>query len=262
MAVIVLAARVLGVQRPGGPRPGGPRPGGPRPAARVLVARVLVARVLAARVLLRRPPGRPPRRSRPPSSRRHGRARRPLRRTSSIRRLNVTLLSLAFAISLVLGRLMQLQGVDASRYRYLSHKERVAAQTTPAVRGEIVSSDGTVLAMTMRTDTVYADPPLIKKSTTFGAVAARLAGLLHMSPARIVRLLQHPSSPDYVKLKDSVIASTADAISKLVLPGIAMTPTYQRAYPGGSLAAPLLGFVHTQPELRCDDRRRRPRAGL
>jgi cell division protein FtsI (penicillin-binding protein 3) len=97
----------------------------------------------------------------------------------------------------------------------------------------------------METDTVYADPPLITKSTTFGAVAAKLAGPLHMNPARIVHLLRHPSSPDYVKLKDSVIASTADSISGLELPGIAMTPTYQRAYPGGSLAAPLVGFVHT-----------------
>ena len=114
----------------------------------------------------------------------------------------MTLLSVAFAVSLVLGRLIQLQGVDASRYRYLSHKERVTTETTPAVRGEIVSSDGTVLAMTMRTDTVYADPPLITKSTTFSAVAARLAGLLHMKQGRIAALLAHPSSPDYVKLKD------------------------------------------------------------
>ena len=156
----------------------------------------------------------------------------------------MTLLSVAFAVSLVLGRLIQLQGVDASRYRYLSHKERVTTETTPAVRGEIVSSDGTVLAMTMRTDTVYADPPLITKSTTFSAVAARLAGLLHMKQGRIAALLAHPSSPDYVKLKDSVSAQTADAIAKLELPGIAMTPSYQRAYPGGDLAAPLLGFVH------------------
>ncbi|MGN6794843.1 MAG: peptidoglycan D,D-transpeptidase FtsI family protein [Streptosporangiaceae bacterium] len=152
---------------------------------------------------------------------------------------------MAFAVSLVLGRLVQLQAVDASRYRYLSHKERMATQTTPAVRGEIVSSDGTVLAMTMRTDTVYADPPLITKSTDFGAVAAKLAGPMHMDPARIVYLLEHPSSPDYVKLKGSVIASTADAISGLELPGIALAPTYQRAYPGGSLAAPLIGFIHT-----------------
>ena len=158
------------------------------------------------------------------------------------------MLSVAFAISLVLGRLVQLQGVDASRYRYLSHKERVTTQKTPAVRGEIVSSDGTVLAMTMRTDTVYADPPLITKSTTVSAVAAKLAGLLRMKPAAIVALLRNPSSPDYVKLKESVKAPAADAISKLELPGIAVTPTYQRAYPGGDLAAPLLGFVHTNPD--------------
>jgi cell division protein FtsI (penicillin-binding protein 3) len=140
---------------------------------------------------------------------------------------------------------VQLQGVDASRYRHLGHKERVKTQTTPAVRGEITSSDGAVLAMTVRTDTVYADPPLIKKSTTLAAVAGRLAGLLQMKEGQILRLLQNPSSPDYVILKDSVVASTADAISKLGLPGVALTPTYQRSYPAGDLAAPLLGFTHT-----------------
>ncbi len=168
-----------------------------------------------------------------------------MRRTSSTRRLHVTLLSVAFAISLVLGRLVQLQGVDASRYRYLGHKERVSTQTTQAVRGEIASSDGAVLAMTVRTDTVYADPPLIKKSTSLADVAGRLAGLLQMTKSRILWLLQHPSSPDYVKLKDSVVASTADAISKLALAGVGLTPTYQRSYPAGDLAAPLLGFIHT-----------------
>ncbi len=145
-----------------------------------------------------------------------------------------------------MGRLVQLQGVDASRYRYLGHKERVTTQTTPAVRGEITSSDGAVLAMTVRTDAVYADPPLIKKPTTLADVAGRLAGLLQMKEGRILWLLQNPSSPDYVILKDSVVASTADAISKLGVPGVALTPTYQRSYPAGDLAAPLLGFTHTE----------------
>jgi cell division protein FtsI (penicillin-binding protein 3) len=222
-----------------GPRQAGPRQAGPRPAG---------PRAAGPRVAGGGRPGQPPRRpGNRPRPAKPSWARRPLRRTSSIRRLNVTLLAVAFAVSLVLGRLVQLQGVDAARYRYLSHKERVTTQTTPAVRGEIVSSDGTVLAMTTRTDTVYADPPLIRKSTTFAAVAGKLAGLLRMKQAAIVDLLRHPSSRDYVKLKDSVIAPTAGAISKLELPGIAMTPTYQRGYPGGTLAAPLLGFVHTNP---------------
>ncbi|HEX9516409.1 MAG TPA: penicillin-binding protein 2 [Streptosporangiaceae bacterium] len=144
-----------------------------------------------------------------------------------------------------MGRLVQLQGVDASRYRYLGHRERVIRQTTPSVRGQITSSDGAVLAMTVRTDTVYADPPLIKKSTTLADVAGRLAGVLQMQEGQILWLLQNPSSPDYVILKHSVVASTADAISKLGLPGVALAPAYQRSYPAGDLAAPLLGFTHT-----------------
>src|SRR5262249_2057198 len=35
------------------------------------------------------------------------------------------------------------------------------------------------------------------------------------------------------------------AIAKLALPYVRVTPTYERTYPGGDLAAPLLGFVHT-----------------
>jgi cell division protein FtsI (penicillin-binding protein 3) len=156
------------------------------------------------------------------------------------------MLAVAFAGSLVIGRLVQLQGADASRYRNLAHKWRAASEHLPAVRGQIISSDGAVLAMTMRTDTVYADPPMIKNYATLADTAAKLTGLLHMAQPNILWLLRHPSSPEYVILKKSVDVSTADAISKLALgPGIGMTPSYQRAYPGGDLAAPLLGFVDT-----------------
>jgi cell division protein FtsI (penicillin-binding protein 3) len=161
-----------------------------------------------------------------------------------MRRLNATLLSVAFAISIILVRLVQLQGVEAAHYRYLGQHWRMTIEQIPAVRGEILSANGTVLAMTVRTDTVYADPPLMK-STTLPAVAAKLAGLLRMRQQAILRLLRHPTSPQYVVLKTVVKASTADAIARLGLPGIDMQPTYVRAYPGGSLAAPLLGFTDT-----------------
>ncbi|HEX9031507.1 MAG TPA: penicillin-binding protein 2 [Streptosporangiaceae bacterium] len=175
--------------------------------------------------------------------------RRPLRRTSSTRRLNATLFSVAIAMCLILARLVQLQGVDASRYRYLSQHERgkLITEHIPAVRGEIVSSDGTVLAMTVRTDTVYADPTQIVSPATPAGVAAKLTGLLRMTQSAIVAKLEHPSSPAYVVLKSGVVASTADAIARLNLPGIAMQPTYQRAYPNHDLAAPLVGFVNTNP---------------
>lgn len=152
---------------------------------------------------------------------------------------------MAFAISLVLGRLVQLQGVDGSHYRYVSQQYRHATAHVPAVRGQIVSSNGTVLAMTMQTDVVYADPPVLRRSTTLADAAAKLAGPLRMTQAVLLQLLRNPTSPDYVKLAPSVSASTADAITKLGLPGIGLQPSYVRAYPGGDLAAPLLGFIDT-----------------
>jgi cell division protein FtsI (penicillin-binding protein 3) len=169
--------------------------------------------------------------------------RRPLRRSSPARRLNVTLLSIAFALSLIIGRLVQLQGVDASRYAAASEQLQLHILPIPAVRGKIVSSDGTVLAMTVQTDEVYGDPPLIAQSTRLPAAAARLAGPLRMTPAAILALLRHPTSPEYVLLKQAVQVSTADRISKLGIPGVGLKATYARAYPGGDLAAGLLGFT-------------------
>ena len=46
----------------------------------------------------------------------------------------------------------------------------------PAVRGDITSSDGTVLAMTVQTDQVTADPPEIRQSMKAAESAAGQGG--------------------------------------------------------------------------------------
>jgi cell division protein FtsI (penicillin-binding protein 3) len=164
-----------------------------------------------------------------------------LRRTSPTRRLSFTLLSVAFAISLIVGRLIQLQGIEAPKLKTASERQRMATTTVPTARGEITASDGTVLAMTVQTDQVTADPPQINR---LGAVAAKLATPLRMRKAAILRLLRHPTSTEYVLLKQSVNVSTADVIGKFGLTGIYLTPSYTRVYPGGDLAAGLLGFTN------------------
>jgi cell division protein FtsI (penicillin-binding protein 3) len=121
----------------------------------------------------------------------------------------------------------------------------MATTTVPTARGAISTSDGTVLAMTVQTDQVTADPPQISDAYNgLGAVAAKLAGPLRTKKAAILRLLRHPTSKDYVLLKQSIDVTKADAISKLKLVGIYLTPTYSRVYPGGPLAAGLLGFTN------------------
>jgi cell division protein FtsI (penicillin-binding protein 3) len=176
-----------------------------------------------------------------------------MRRRSPRVRLNATLLVIGVVLSLFAGRLVQVQGLDWSRYRTAAQQQRTTRITIPTIRGSITTSDGIALALTLQTDEVAADPPLIP-AADLSQVASELAGPLAMPPATILALLQHPSSPDWVKLKQTVSAATAQQISDLKLPGsglslpgISLTPTYLRSYPNGRLAANLIGFTNTSP---------------
>ncbi len=54
---------------------------------------------------------------------------------------------------------MQLQGVDSAAYQTRCERSSCSSDDPiPAVRGDIMTSDGTVLALTVQTYTVFADP--------------------------------------------------------------------------------------------------------
>jgi cell division protein FtsI (penicillin-binding protein 3) len=169
-----------------------------------------------------------------------------MRRASPARRVNMTLTCLALVLSVFAARLVQLQGFDSARYRTAADRQLIKQIPIPAVRGEIVSSDGTVLAMTVQTDTVYADPMLIPAAMR-PQVASQLAVPLGLQTATILGLLSHPSSPGYVVLASNVAVATGDRVMAMDEPGIDTTPSYTRAYPAGDLAASIVGFTDTGP---------------
>lgn len=170
-----------------------------------------------------------------------------------MRRLRVGLVGIGFVLSLLAGRLVQLQGIEYGKYRAISERERLHTLTLPAIRGAIQAADGSPLAMTAQADLVFADPTLMKGSTKAqtelyrGRYASQLAGPLGMRASDILHRLNHPPaiSPEYVVLKDMVSPQAADQISKLRIAGVAMTPEYRRVYPNGTLAASVLGFATT-----------------
>jgi cell division protein FtsI (penicillin-binding protein 3) len=163
-----------------------------------------------------------------------------------VRRLNISLVCLGLVLALVAARLVQLQGLHWAHYRALAQQQMLPPQPTPipVVRGSITSSDGTVLATTVQTDLVYADPALIKQAKRAWVTTA-LAGPLGMTPSAIEARIDHPSSPQYMVLKRNVPAATGARITGLQLPGIDETPSYTREYPNGDLAANLVGFTDT-----------------
>ena len=160
---------------------------------------------------------------------------------------------MGFVLSLVVGRLFQLQGLDGARYQAAAQQFREHTISVPAERGRITTSDGAILAMTVLTDTVTADPTQII-GTTAGQtaleqqrVADALAAPLRTPSATLLHLIQHPSSRHYVLLAQAVPTSTGARITALMnnlnVAGIYLTPTYTRAYPAGDLAGDLVGFT-------------------
>ncbi len=156
------------------------------------------------------------------------------------------MLCAAFALSLVAGRLIQVQVLEGGSYRAIGDTYRLKTTLVPAPRGSISTADGTTLAMTVQVDQVTADPPtIVKAHSSFTSVASALAGPLGMTPAAILAKLQHPTSPQYVVLKQKAPAAAATRISALNEPGITLTPSYARVYPNGQLAANVVGFTNT-----------------
>jgi cell division protein FtsI (penicillin-binding protein 3) len=129
----------------------------------------------------------------------------------------------------------------------LAAKQRAETIVLPALRGTITGANGEVLAMTVETYLVHADPPEIPADQQ-PEVATKLASYLAMSPGQVLGLIQHPTSPQYVVLAEGVSAQTADEIRGLNLPGIAMTPSYARSYPDGDVAADIVGFTGTNSQ--------------
>jgi cell division protein FtsI (penicillin-binding protein 3) len=148
-----------------------------------------------------------------------------------------------------------LQGLEGVQYRQMAENNRVHIIPVPAERGMITTADGTILAMTVQTDTVTADPTQITGTTPARTAALRwriattLAGPLAMPAAAILNLLNHPSSVHYVVIARGMPTAAARrmtaTLSRRNVVGIYFIPTYTRVYPNGDLAANLVGFTNT-----------------
>ncbi len=166
-----------------------------------------------------------------------------LRCVGPAKRLNLTLVVVAFVMSVFAGRLVQIQGMDSGRYATDAALQRMKPISVPAVRGSIVTSDGTVLAMTLQTDMVIADPQQIPVPER-AVMAAKLAGPLKVPAAQLLADLDRNSpKSQYAQLGTNVPMATAARITAMKLPGLSMTPTYSSSYPNGNLASDIVGFT-------------------
>jgi cell division protein FtsI (penicillin-binding protein 3) len=168
-----------------------------------------------------------------------------VRRGDPGRRVGITLLAIAVMLTLFAGRLVQLQGLDSGYYKNAALAEKFKKIVLPALRGTVYSSNNQVLAMTTETYQITADPPQMK-AAELPTVAQQLAGPLGLPAAKILSLLQHPTSTDYVQLATGVSVASDQKIEALSVyqDGIYDDASYAMAYPDGEATANVVGFAN------------------
>ncbi|MDF5756857.1 penicillin-binding protein 2 [Spongiactinospora sp. TRM90649] len=190
-----------------------PRPGVPRPP---------------------RPPGppRPPRPPKPPTVLRLGNPRR---------RISIGLLAMTFVLSILSGRLVQLQGLDSKVYEARAAEQRVQPEILPARRGPITDAGGHELAITVEAREISVDPARVSE-TARGAVAAMLAKELARPQTEIAAKLAKTDTR-YQLIARGVDPVVAQRVIDHDYRGVASKSHYRRVYPGDDLAGSLIGFV-------------------
>jgi cell division protein FtsI (penicillin-binding protein 3) len=152
------------------------------------------------------------------------------------------LVALFAVVALALGglatRLVLLQIRDGRTYGSLAAEQRVRRIALPAERGTLYDRSMHELALSLPAKAVYADPALIDDPS---AVAERLAPVLDVPPGRLVKLLRTESRFEYLARR--VDLDRAAEVEALDIPGIGLLDEPRREYPGGRLAAQVLGFV-------------------
>ena len=159
----------------------------------------------------------------------------------------LTLMALVLSAYLVLlGRLVYWQvwrHGDMAQLAAAYHDDTI---TLPAVRGNILDRNGSLLVTNTPVFSIFASPDLIS-ATERQDIAARLAPVLQLTPGEIQVKLA--TTRKFVYLARRVPAAVAQQLDGLRLPGIGKIAETQRVYvdggvAGSSMAANLLGFAN------------------
>ncbi|MFE5398477.1 peptidoglycan D,D-transpeptidase FtsI family protein [Streptomyces sp. NPDC056568] len=217
----------------------------------------------------RRQPGpgaRPARRPGPPRPA----APRVIRLGSPRPRLRLIGLALTLVLSAFVVRLLQVQAVDAGTYTAKAEQNHYVVHKLPSERGGITDRNGVALASTVDAYDITADPTLftreqLKVGDGPEQAAALLAPILGEEQEDLVDRLrpenrklryvvlarrQTPQVWNQIKDLKSALTKKAETDKSVVnvLAGVLADPSSKRVYPGGDLAASILGWVNADGE--------------
>ncbi len=171
--------------------------------------------------------------------------RRPVRSARTVGfRLRVGLIVIAMVLSVFGARLVQLQGLDPRSYAAMAAANGSVTAVLPAERGAILDRTGEPMAETAEGRMVVADPTMTAEDAP--ALARLLSERLDVDYITTLERLREPDTRfRYIArrvpatLANEVLAEAAEAGFE----GIETRRDPLRGYPGGDVAANLIGYM-------------------
>ncbi|RZU61097.1 peptidoglycan D,D-transpeptidase FtsI family protein [Zhihengliuella halotolerans] len=179
--------------------------------------------------------------------------------TVAHRRLRVGLTACLVLLLLLTGRLFFVQGLDPEAIAQEATNNRTRTALIAPTRGDIVDSEGRVLATSViRYDLVvdqkwYEDEfqrrnPETgdREDVTMAETIEALSGIVGVSEETLTASLvpEDPEKPKrYSVVAKGVTPEVRNAVVELGIPGLVTEQRSDRQYPNGSVAGPLLGFL-------------------
>lgn len=160
-------------------------------------------------------------------------------------RYNLLLFCILAAALLLLGRVADLQFFNQQMLVHEADLRSLKTVVLPAARSTLTDRNGEILAMSVPSQDIVADPrAILSHQVDFDNAKWRyLAGALHTTEAQLREDIYHNDRRHFLFLDRKVEQGIAHDIAGLHLMGISETRDYSRFYPMGEAAAPLIGAV-------------------
>lgn len=154
-------------------------------------------------------------------------------------RARLVLAALVMAFTILLARALYLQALQTAFLKEKGEARYSRVIEVPATRGRILDRNGEALAVSTPVRSIWAIPADVDAEP---AGRRKLARLLGMEPRELERKLADEER-DFVYLRRQVAPEVADNVQALGIRGVYSHPEYRRYYPGGEVAAHVLGFT-------------------
>jgi len=174
--------------------------------------------------------------------------------------ISIFLTVMVLVFGALFWRVFDLKFYQRQSFHEKSQRQLSKFYTEKPRRGQILDSQGRVLAASVKTYNAFVEPRVLNEyPDQILVTASSLQDVLEIPGPRICQMIEESNNDGYIKIKSDITGQQRDLLRQARLRGLGIETDWDRLYPAGNLTGHLLGFVGAENtglsgiELRYDE---------